>query len=199
MTTYPHKQFIDEKMADLSKAKIILDVGGGDPFQKWLSPYKHLFKNSDYKSMDYDSRTEADIVGDIHDIPLKDNTIEGIICSSVLEHVHNPIRAVEEMRRILKPGGKIFLYVPSIYPYHARKGSYEDYWRFFDDTLKYMFRDFSKVEMIKVGGYFKALFFFVPMQHKIRFILDPLASILDTFFKTEKRTTTSGYCLYAIK
>ena len=58
---------------------------------------------------------------------------------NVLEHIKDPIRAVGEMHRILKKGGKIFVYVPSIYPYHARKGFYPDYWRFFDDTLLFLF------------------------------------------------------------
>lgn len=197
MTKY--QKFIDEKMVLISKEKKILDIGGGDRFQKWLLPYKDLFKNSSYKSMDYDDKTGADIVGDIHDIPLESDSVDAIICSSVLEHVKDPIRAVLELKRVLKKGGKIFVYVPSIYPYHARKGSYPDYWRFFDDTLLFMFEGFSKVELVKCGGYFKALFFFFPMQHKLKFIIKPLTHFLDTIFKTEKRTTTSGYYIYAIK
>ncbi len=197
MTKY--QQFLDEKMLLLSKEKTVLDIGGGDRFQKWLLPYKDLFKNSDYKSMDSDSRTGADVVGDIHNMPLQTDTVDAIICSSVLEHVKDPIRAVKEMHRVLKPGGKLFLYVPSIYPYHARKGSYPDYWRFFDDTLEFMFEDFSKVEMMKCGGYFRAMIHFVPLQHKLKFILVPVSEFLDKVFKTEKKTTTYGYFLYAIK
>lgn len=197
MTHY--QKFIDEKMVLISKEKIVLDIGGGDRFQKWLEPYKDLFKNSDYKTMDYDARTGADVVGDIHAIPLKDGSVDAIICSSVLEHVKDPIRAVLELKRVLKRGGKIFVYVPSIYPYHARKGSYPDYWRFFDDSLLFMFEGFSKVELIKAGGYFKTLSFFFPMQHKLKFILHPLSTILDKIFGTAKRTTTYGYYLYAIK
>lgn len=197
MTKY--QQFLDDKMLLLSKEKTVLDIGGGDRFQKWLLPYKDLFKNSEYKSMDSDSRTGADVVGDIHNMPLQTDTVDAIICSSVLEHVKDPIRAVKEMHRVLKPGGKLFLYVPSIYPYHARKGSYPDYWRFFDDTLEFMFEDFSKVEMMKCGGYFRAMIHFVPLQHKLKFILVPVSEFLDKVFKTEKKTTTYGYFLYAIK
>lgn len=197
MTHY--QKFIDEKMVLISKEKVVLDIGGGDRFQKWLEPYKDLFKNSDYKTMDYDARTGADVVGDIHAIPLKDESVDAIICSSVLEHVKDPIRAVLELKRVLKKGGKIFVYVPSIYPYHARKGSYPDYWRFFDDSLLFMFEGFSKVELIKAGGYFKTLSFFFPVQHKLKFILHPVSTILDKIFGTAKRTTTYGYYLYAIK
>ncbi|MFH1170783.1 MAG: class I SAM-dependent methyltransferase [Candidatus Vogelbacteria bacterium] len=194
-----YKKFITEKMVEISRQKIVLDIGGGDRFQKWLGEYQNLFKDCDYKTMDYDNNLGADVIGDIHNIPMRNESVDAIICSSVLEHVENPIQAVTEMKRILKPGGKIFVYVPSIYPYHARKGSYPDYWRFFDDTLSFLFKDFSFMEIAKVGGYFKALFFFIPLQHKIRFVIDPLARCLDSFFKTEKRTTTSGYCLFAIK
>ncbi len=194
-----YQKFVDDKMHEISKEMDILDIGGGDRFQKWLLPYKKLFDKTNYMTMDYDSKTGADVVGDIHNIPLKSDSLDAIICSSVLEHVKDPIRAVIELRRVLKPGGKIFVYVPSIYPYHARKGSYPDYWRFFDDTLFFMFADFSRVELVKRGGYFKTLFFFIPMQHRLKFIIEPLGTFMDSVFKTESRTTTSGYYLYAVK
>ncbi len=197
MTTY--RKFLDEKMIEVAKERVVLDIGGGERFQKWLAPYKDLFKNCEYKSMDYDARTGADGVGDIHDIPLAEGSVDAVICSSVLEHIKDPIRAIEEIRRILKFGGKVFIYVPSIYPYHASKGYYPDYWRFFDDTLLMLFENYSKVELQKCGGYFKALSFFVPMQHKLKWLLGPVANFLDKIFRTNKRTTTYGYFLYAVK
>jgi len=197
--TSDYKKFIDEKVRDICLCPVVLDVGGGERFQKWLAPYKDLFVNCEYKTMDYDSRTGADVVGDIHAIPLADASIDGIICHSVLEHIENPIKAMEEMKRILKPGGKLFVYFPSIYPYHARRGSYPDYWRFFDDTVHLLFRGLRDVEIVKRGGYFKALFFVMPMQHRLRFIIDPLAGFLDRVLNTNTRVTTSGYYIYAIK
>jgi SAM-dependent methyltransferase len=199
METGKCKKFIDEKITEISKEKIILDVGGGERFTKWLTEYKDFFKNCDYKTMDYDNKTGADIVGDIHKIPLLDESIDAVICSSVLEHVENPIIAVKEIYRILKSGGKVFVSIPSIYPYHARKDHYPDYWRFFDDTINVLFRDFKEVEFIKRGGYFKSMFFFLPLQHRMRFVIDPLAEFLDSLLKTEERHTTSGYYIYAIK
>ena len=199
METGKYKRFIDEKMAEVAKEKFVLDVGGGGRFTKWLSVYRDLFKNCDYKTMDFDSSTGADVVGDIHNIPLNDKSVDAVICGSVLEHVENPILAVKEIHRILKDGGKLFVSIPSTYPYHARKGHYPDYWRFFDDTINILFKDFKKVEFIKRGGYFKAMFFFLPLQHRLRFIIDPLSGFLDYVFKTENRSTTSGYYIYAIK
>ncbi len=194
-----HLKFIDEKIRLISREKAVLDVGGGEPFQKWLLPYKKLFASCDYKTFDSDSKSGADIIGDIHQIPLGDAAVDAIVCHSVLEHIESPAKAVWEMQRILKPGGKIFLYVPSIYPYHARPGVYPDHWRFFEDTLRYLFRDFQAVEIVKRGGYFTALSFFFPYQHKLRWLLDPLASLLDWLFVTDRRTTTAGYYLFAHK
>lgn len=194
-----YTDFVHEKMKDISKERNVLDVGGGGRFTKWLKRYEKLFVNTDYKTMDLDISTKPDIVGDIHQIPLKDESIDAIICSSVLEHVNDPIRAIQEMYRVLKKGGKLFMFVPSIYPYHSQGAHYPDMWRFFDDSIIFMLKDFSSVEMCKFGGYFKALSFFVPMQHKLQWLLSPTATFLDFLFSTKKRHTTAGYYVYAIK
>ena len=178
---------------------IVLDVGGGERFGKWLVRYKKELGVCDYKTFDYDASTGADIVGDIHKMPIQDGYCDAIICSSVLEHVRDPLTAMSELRRILKKGGVLFLYVPSIYPYHARKGHYPDYWRFFDDTMRELFSGFSSVEIEKRGGYFFALSFFVPLQHKLRSLLNPLTGFLDWAFQTHKRSTTAGYYILAVK
>ncbi|MDB5264435.1 MAG: type 11 methyltransferase [Parcubacteria group bacterium] len=192
-------QFTRTSLEDLSKQKIVLDIGGGERFGKWMKQYEPLFVNCDYRTFDYDASTNADVVGDIHAIPLPDESVDGIICSSVLEHVKNPLKAASELKRVLRTGGKIFFYVPSMYPYHARKGHYPDYWRFFNDTIELVFEGYSSKTIHKRGGYFLALSFFVPMQHKMRGVLTPLAEFLDTAFETESKNTTAGYYVYAVK
>lgn len=193
------KIFVDHSIQRIAKKHKILDVGGGEPFSKWLAEYKPLFKNIDYQTFDYDQSTGAHVVGDIHNIPVEDNSYDAIICSSVLEHVRDPLTAMSEMYRILKPGGYMFFYVPSIYPYHARKGHYPDMWRFFDDTIQVLFEKFSSKEIKKQGGYFFALSFFVPMQHTLRWFLTPLATLLDNLLQTHKKNTTAGYYVFATK
>jgi len=195
------RKFIDAAMAEIAKRKgVVLDVGGGERFTKWLARYKEELKSCDYKTFDYDASTSADIVGDIHKIPIIDEYCDAVICASVLEHVRDPLTAMSELRRILKKGGRIFLYVPSTYPYHARIGHYPDYWRFFEDTMReILFEEFSAVQIHKRGGYFLALTFFVPMQHRFRWFLNPLANFLDRVFRTDKRTTTAGYYVLAVK
>lgn len=193
------KTFIDRAMRGIARERIVLDIGGGERFGKWMEIYKDVLKDCDYRTFDYDASTGADVVGDIHAIPLRDGSVDAIICASVLEHVRDPLKAMSELERILKKGGKMFFSVPSVYPYHARAGHYPDMWRFFDDTIREMFKGFSRVEVCKRGGYFMALSFFVPTQHRIRFLLTPIAETLDFLFRTHRRTTTAGYYVYAEK
>ncbi len=181
-------------MHEIAKEKVVRDIGGATPFQKYMAPYKPLFANCDYKTVDVDPEFKPDIVADIHKLPMKDGSVDAIICNSVLEHVSNPFIAMSEMKRVLRKEGKIFMSIPYIYPYHAGHG-YKDYWRFTRDGAKLLFEGFSKVEIEPVRGYFGSLAHFLPpVTHKI---VDPVFSWVDN--KLSRKTTTSGFNIYAIK
>lgn len=49
---------------------------------------------------------------DVTSIPFEDNYFEIILCNHVLEHVPNDIKAMKELYRVLKKGGKAILQVP---------------------------------------------------------------------------------------
>ncbi len=196
---YDYEKFFEEKIGEIAREKAVLDVGGGSPFQKRLAEYRDWFKNSRYQTLDSAPEYNPSIVGDIHQMPLEDGSVDAIICLSVLEHVREPQKAVEEIKRVLRPGGKTLVYTHFVYPYHARPPVYYDYFRFTEDGLRQLFGDFSRLEIKKHGGYFLALMFFIPFQNRLKFVFEPVCRLLDKLFKTEKRTTTAGYYLYAVK
>ena len=71
--------------------------------------------------------TKIDIVSDISSIPVNDRSFEYVLCTEVLEHVPDPIIALQEMVRILEPKGKIIITVPfcsltHFAPYHYSTG-----------------------------------------------------------------------------
>lgn len=197
--TYDYDKFFEEKVKEIAQCDHIVDVGGGHPFQKRLANFRDLFTGKKYLTMDSAPEYGPDVVGDAHSLPFGDSSIGAMLSISVFEHLHDPKKAAEEIYRVLKPGGKLLLYTHFIYPYHARRGIYSDYFRFTDEGLAHLFKNFSHIELKKHGGYFRAMGFFLPFQAKWRKIWEPVAYYLDKIFKTELKTTTAGYYIYAVK
>ncbi len=57
----------------------------------------------------YQSST-TNVVGDLESgLPFKDEVFDEVICLNVLEHVGNPASLVQEISRVLKPGGALRL------------------------------------------------------------------------------------------
>jgi SAM-dependent methyltransferase len=75
-------------------------------------------------------------VADAHALPFADATFEQVISSEVLEHLHTPIKAAAEIARVLKPGGRLVLTVPMVYPVHEAP---HDYHRFTEFGLYNLF------------------------------------------------------------
>ena len=72
-----------------------------------------LLKNDLIKYYDGDlKKGNASFILDITDIPFKDNIFDYIICNQVLEHVVNEKKALYELKRVIKPDGRIIITVP---------------------------------------------------------------------------------------
>ena len=206
MTTAPWDQFFAAKIkAIFASSKSVIDIGGGlrisqeksnrfDPARAWIVP---LAQSVDYKILDPVDTYPPDIVGDIHHLPLGDNSTDAIICLAVLEHVENPFQAISEIRRVLRPGGVCLIYVPFLYYYHAELGYYKDYWRFSHDALVLLMKDFSSVELQSVRGAIETLVRLSPLGRRNAWIR--LAGLLDRLTGKVKSKQVSGYYVFAIK
>jgi len=53
------------------------------------------------------------IVGDAHKLPFKAATFDAVFSLEMLEHVHNPLKVLREVRRVLKKDGYVVFLVPS--------------------------------------------------------------------------------------
>ena len=121
-----HKRRFDEvtKLVEINKSAKILDIGSADgtfsevilkkskakeligidvvkTSVKWAK--KH-WKNN--KKMKF-------VVGDAHKLKYKNKSFDAVFILEVLEHVHNPIEVLKEVRRILKKDGYGVFLVPS--------------------------------------------------------------------------------------
>ena len=54
--------------------------------------------------------------GSAYSLPFQNNSLDLIVCSEVLEHLHHYNDAVKEIHRVLKPGGKFYASVPASWP-----------------------------------------------------------------------------------
>jgi ubiquinone/menaquinone biosynthesis C-methylase UbiE len=134
--------WLSETISALQSGLRILDAGAGELRNKPLC--NHL----DYVSQDicqYEGSGDAkglqtgkwdtthiDIVSDIANIPEPDNSFDVILCSEVFEHLPDPLKAVNEFSRLLKPGGKLIITAPfaslvHFAPYHYATG-FSRYW-----------------------------------------------------------------------
>ncbi|EDM44160.1 SAM-dependent methyltransferase [unidentified eubacterium SCB49] len=80
------------------------------PEQAFLKRFKKL-KNITYTTTDLNSPI-ADVKADICNLPFKNNSYDFIICNHVLEHIPDDTKAMQELYRVLAPGGTAILQVP---------------------------------------------------------------------------------------
>ncbi|RKR07851.1 methyltransferase family protein [Maribacter vaceletii] len=80
------------------------------PEQAFYKRFRKL-KNIEYTTTDLNSPL-ADVKADICNLPFKDNSYDVIFCNHVLEHIPNDTKAMQELYRVLKPGGWGIFQIP---------------------------------------------------------------------------------------
>lgn len=118
----------------VKEGSVVVDIGSGP---------ERLGK--EFVNVDVFPFPEVNIVADAEKLPFKDNSIDAAVSESLFEHVPNAKNVADEMVRVVKQGGYIYVSAPFIHPYHA---SPDDFNRWTISGLKYMF---PSLEIIKSG------------------------------------------------
>lgn len=138
----------------------LLDVGCG------MKPYKDVYDEyvDEYLGLEYSPDSGyrgnlADFCGDAAALPLADESIDTILCTEVLEHIHDPEGTIAEFARILRPGGTIITTAPFVFPVHDAY----DFFRYSPDGIAVMMKrnglTVEKVEPLSGGAVTLALMF----------------------------------------
>ncbi len=94
--------------------------------QEHVANLRPLFAGDTYVGCDMRDGPGVDRVEDLAQVNLPDGVARTIVCVDTLEHVFQVERAVQEMVRLLAPGGFLLLSAPMDFRIHAYP---DDYWR----------------------------------------------------------------------
>ena len=91
-----------------------LDVGCGS------KPYEQLYASTEYVGLEYDTpqnrnSKKADHFYDGETFPFTDNEFDSVVANEVFEHVFNPDRFLDEVHRVLRPGGMVLMTMPFVW------------------------------------------------------------------------------------
>jgi SAM-dependent methyltransferase len=137
----------------LQDGQIVLDAGAGE------AKHKRYFRRGRYLALDAGYGDAAwdysglDIRGDLEHIPLRNDSIDCILCMVVLEHTRDPRRVLLEFARVLKTGGSLVTVVPFLWEEHQIP---HDYFRFTRYGIRSLFESSPfRIDILSpMGGFF---------------------------------------------
>jgi ubiquinone/menaquinone biosynthesis C-methylase UbiE len=108
--------WVAQQAARVPAGADVLDVGAGS------APYRGLFAHCRYRTQDFaqlrpdqlrhGSYAAIDLVCDATAIPVEAASFDVVLCTEMLEHVPMPQAVVQELARVLRPGGRLLLTAP---------------------------------------------------------------------------------------
>src|SRR3989344_5299148 len=119
VTDYPNKlcAYLFNRFA-MTKGTTVVDVGCG------RGDFIEAFRKLDLNAIGLDREIvtlndpSIDFHGNINfekdNFPLPDATVDVVFSKSVIEHIHNLEQFMHEIKRILKPGGRVIIMTPGL-------------------------------------------------------------------------------------
>jgi len=204
---YSFETLIEDSVSGLSGSlpagSRVLDAGAGE------GQYSSYFQEHRYTGVDLGIGDAAwnyaglDAIADLSELPFLHDVFDAALNIVTLEHLREPGRALEEIARVLKPGGTLLLIAPHEWEVHQ---SPHDYFRYTRHGLEYLLRQAGLivVEMEPAGGLFRLLsrrlLNAVQMAPLLFPLLAPLALLLPLFDGLDReKNFTLGYRCVARK
>lgn len=153
MNSSRHRLWIENQAfaATVPAGARVLDAGAGD------GPYRALFGHACYESADFEQVDKAyapsTYVCDLAEIPVEDERFDYIVFNQVMEHLPEPGIVLDELHRVLRPGGRMIYTGPLFFEEHETP---YDFYRYTQYGLRYLFgrAGFEVARLEWLEGYF---------------------------------------------
>ena len=192
---------IDRYLAANRLTGLTLDIGG-----RRGGHYSGCYEQA--VVIDISRGVPIDVQADAHMLPFRTDAFGSILCTEVIEHMDRPGQGIEEMRRVLRAGGRIVLTTRFLFPIHDRPG---DFFRFTRFGLARLFRRWDVEEILETDTSIETLdivfnrFVFDRGIHSflravilgLSLAMLPMARLFSRMVKTDALTT--GYIVSARK
>lgn len=116
--------------------------------QEDVADLRGIFGAGEHIGCDIQEGPGVDRIEDVHELSFDDDSVGTIICLETLEHVADPLRAVQEMHRVLRPGGVLAISSLMFFPIHAHPW---DFWRFTPEGFERLLEPFESRLVVAQG------------------------------------------------
>jgi len=200
--------FLEKEFSNIKSGSKVLSIGAGGEINALLNAFA-VKNNFNVTSFDISDDKHPDLLGDICIYDFKDEKFDVVVIAEVLEHLHSPHLAIDNIYKILHNGGRLILTVPFIFPIHERP---YDYYRYTRYGLEYLLRKFGNVSIKERNSWTEAINvlsvrlvmdksimakIFAPLFIILAFINLPFVILFSKIIKTDFITT--GYVVSGAK
>jgi SAM-dependent methyltransferase len=116
--------------------------------QEDAADIRGIFHAKQHIGCDIQDGLGVDRIEDIHHLSFETGSVGTVVALETLEHVADPIRAVEEMHRVLRPGGILAISSLMFFPIHDHPW---DYWRFTPEAFELLLKPFETSWVVYQG------------------------------------------------
>lgn len=131
-------KFLENAFNRIGPKKCLLDLGSGvKPFENLYTRYSSCSIGIDVSFSPHDL-SKIDVFATGTALPFRGSSFDIVLCSEVMEHIAEPKLLLQEIYRVLNPGGRLILTTPFLVPLHEEP---HDFYRYTKYGLRYLLED----------------------------------------------------------